>query len=850
MWDTWFSDGVKATKNLFKDKTVGYHTDYSEPVESYASNDIVVEPPTASSIDIGESSAASIEAINTSSTIPGSLPGATTAPATASSVKANKKSSSMLEQIEEQALLNDLNVFASFNYIFTLYALTVDEVNNNTYRREEPRICCLRAGGGRDISGGFGLEKYDGKFDYFIDNVNIECLISASPINKQSNATKITFDVFEPLSMGQFPLVLMKSAKEARGGEDVNYLSSPYLLTVDFLGWDDDGKEVGFADTRHLRRMFPLYLTDVRFEVTEKGSQYTIEAIPWNEQASLYQNQSLSQEITLKGQTVKDMCQTGLYAISTEMNEQQQILKAQSDGQYIPDEYIIVFPPEDEDKSGEKPPMFANAGGYSSSEYLPPFGGLPAVTKKSNTRGASDGLNSARIEQYYRESLGVNPTGTDLARLKQEIKEDVGVSARRSDLGEIGRLYADSDPIDNEIGKAVLVETNQDHVKHPFLKPLYAEVTGKTGVFDRRKVTIQDGLCEMNFQEGSTIFDMIEEIILMSSYGRELAEQTPNAQGFYKWFRIEIETYPISSENIKGKGRAAMLYVYRVVPYLIHKSRYQPVSSSVDYSKLAPQIKKVYNYQYTGKNDAVLDFKIEYNKAYFVAMSHAYDTRAGAQTQSADSRGSNPVQATKAKNQGSTKPESQSGQREMEVVSGAQSGRKGGGAGEKVGSAVARDWNDIYLNSPVDLINCQLTILGDPYFITDSGMGNYHAKVPAGETNITEDGTMSFENGEVHIAVNFKSPIDYPYDASNDLTDSGYMDFSDNNVSVKGFSGVYQVITVINQFNNGEFKQVLRLVRNRNQEKIDTQETAKDEKNVKDANKVVEYVPGYASIYT
>ena len=64
------------------------------------------------------------------------------------------------------------------------------------------------------------------------------------------------------------------------------------------------------------------------------------------------------------------------------------------------------------------------------------------------------------------------------------------------------------------------------------------------------------------------------------------------------------------------------------------------VSKHVDYSKLAPQIKKVYNYQYTGKNDAVLDFRIEYNKAYFVAMSHAYDTRAGAQTQSIDQRGS------------------------------------------------------------------------------------------------------------------------------------------------------------------------------------------------------------------
>ena len=69
-------------------------------------------------------------------------------------------------------------------------------------------------------------------------------------------------------------------------------------------------------------------MTDVRFEVLEKRkSKYSIEAIPWNEQASYIKN-NLAQEITLKGQTVKDMYKTGLYAIPTEMNEQQQILKA------------------------------------------------------------------------------------------------------------------------------------------------------------------------------------------------------------------------------------------------------------------------------------------------------------------------------------------------------------------------------------------------------------------------------------------------------------------------------------------------------------------------------------------
>ena len=72
-------------------------------------------------------------------------------------------------------MFNELDQFASYNTIFTLAALTDDEISNpdSTYRSKEPEITILRSGGGVDSPGGFGLEQYDGKLEYFIDDVNI-----------------------------------------------------------------------------------------------------------------------------------------------------------------------------------------------------------------------------------------------------------------------------------------------------------------------------------------------------------------------------------------------------------------------------------------------------------------------------------------------------------------------------------------------------------------------------------------------------------------------------------------------------------------------------------------------------
>jgi len=324
---------------------------------------------------------------------------------------------------------------------------------------------------------------------------------------------------------------------------------------------------------------------------------------------------------------------------------------------------------------------------------------------------------------------------------------------------------------------------------------------------------------------------MIEEVILMSEYGRSLLEQTP-VDDFYKWFRIDFEVYPIDSSSIPSRGRAANLIVYRVYPYKMHKSRFQSMSSSNDVNWLYDNAIKKYEYIYTGQNDSIINFDIQFNKAFYTALTHAYDTKSQSQTQTANSRSANDIE----NNLTLTKVdsgESSSGNREAINVPGASTGRAGGGHGEVVATAGARDWNDIFLHSNVDLINIELEIIGDPYYLADSGMGNYHASSKL--FNLTSDHTMNYANGEVHIVIEFKTPVDYPYDNG---TKDGFMNFKDKSVPVKAFSGVYQVIRVNNVISEGKFTQKLHCIRVRNQFGKDTQQEPTQDKLVTINNSV------------
>jgi len=706
-------------------------------------------------------------------------------------------------------LPNDLRDFASYNYVLGLGVLNNYEINfpDKTYRVRDPQVMIIRTGGGIPKKATTIYEK-GGQIEYYMDNFEVEAIIGNNSKTKQTNAVSLSFTVTEPYSMGLFLQTLQVAAVQA---EHKNYLEAPYVISCDFKGYDVNGN---YITKPNLRRIFPIKIVNIDFEVTEGGSRYNVTAIPWHEQGLTDQVQSTKTDITITGRTVEELLQSGAKSLMAAFNEYQQ--KKLEEKQIVAvDEYVILFPKQRASRDEQLLGTDVEPGRATTNPEL-----------NSGEGGQRDISDEDKLRLY--QSITGNEDTNVPADFDAELSKLLGIVVKRSGIGEAVRESAENPENINDIGKAKLVESYLDGGKQPFGRPKFIEETTQTGgppnrnrtvgtgVFRRGNITISNGGRDLTFKSGTKIQDIIEEIIILSEYGRTIADAEPDENGMIPWFKIEVDVYNITNyEQMDLTGEFPKLYVYRVVPYKAHISRYSsPTKTSPGIENLRKQCCKEYDYIYTGKNDDVLKFNIEFDKAFFVAiMPFGGENNAGTKQEETESPGPPPGHPQYNTTAGSTDNLSSSGNA-TSGDSARQESSASGGTLDRNKNSIARDFNDALVNSNVDLVTANMEIWGDPYYIADSGMGNYNAP----ETpyiNLTEDGTMDYQTSEVDILINFRTPVDYNED--------GTMYFPGTATRPVGaFSGVYQVLFVNSSFKEGVFTQTLKLIRRRNQSGQDT----------------------------
>lgn len=683
------------------------------------------------------------------------------------------------EQKEETNFLpNDLRVFSSYNYIFTLSCLTVDEINKPdvTYRQNKPEIIILQSGG--------GVPPQSGKHrEYFIDNVEISSLIAPTVQTRQTNATKITFDIIEPYSMGMFLETLQLTA--ALAGH-LDYLEAPYLLEVDFIGWDTNRELVQTENS--LRRMFPLKIINIEFSVNESGSVYNVTGLPWHEQAFSNQIQSTKENHALEGSTVHELCTTGGKSISTIFTGRE-IAREESGELTQGDQYIVTFPID---------PATAN----ESEKYVSDDTVQPAAMSMRK-------LSEERRDQIYLSISG--SSGDPPADFDADLSQLLGVVVRRSAIGEAIREYAENTDNMNEIAKSEMIDNYLTAKRTPFARAGFVE---KDGIFERGGIQIPDNKTNLTFPGSITIQEMIEEIVLSSKYGRKITETQPDANGMIPWFKIDAHVFLLqNTEQERSSGIAPRVFVYRVYPHFVHVNRFgYPLDTSFGLNALQKQCVKKYDYMYTGQNDDVLEFDLRFDKAFFTALSSFKSNKSEIQRNNQERMGAADV-LLKSKRKEVGQSENQIGYPRVPIrQNNIPSSGNRSGYSTLLSIKVARDFADALLNSDVDLVLATIKILGDPYYIADSGMGNYSADKTATSININSDGTIDYERSECDILINFQTPIDYP-------EEEGYIERFE---TIRQFSGLYQVTQCTNTFTEGVFTQDLKLIRRRNQDEYDT----------------------------
>lgn len=269
---------------------------------------------------------------------------------------------------------NVLNSYRSYTYNFTLAALNKTKLKDPTsYRGKDAKFdfVILKTGGkgtrsfnaeaasgmlvtrsnenelgilttndiqlGQDAVKDFNANS-PGRFDMFIENIEVDALMSFSQQTNTSMATSIRFDVYEPYSINGFIEALNVGATSCGY---TSYVGASYILKMEFVGYPDDSDLPDPRKIDYSERYFVIRFTKVEVEVTEKGTRYSCTCLPFHEGAMGTPNK-LKDPINMEGTTVKEILTNFINNLNQQIKSNDKEAKA-SEAAGKNDRYEIKF---------------------------------------------------------------------------------------------------------------------------------------------------------------------------------------------------------------------------------------------------------------------------------------------------------------------------------------------------------------------------------------------------------------------------------------------------------------------------------------------------------------------------
>ena len=670
---------------------------------------------------------------------------------------------------------NPLRNHNGFNYSVTLGVLSASEYNNpESYRSAGGfKNYIIQSSGGNlnkryqvfDEKGGGSSEHAE----YFIDDIEIEAVVAPNPNTRVTLGTSVTFSVTEPYSMGNFIQAVIGSAADAGYN---SYNSAPFCLKIDFNGWNLDGS----TDANFVQRpvFIPIKFVNMDFNVSGQGSKYLVKAVPMSESGLADDINKIRTAVRANGVICHQVLETNDASLTAGINSQIEGLeKAGALSAF--DRYIICFP-----KSRTSLVDALKTGRIDESAFT-------TSPEEQEAQRTGAGANNPQLRQSFNPNIITIPQASKTYAVLKSFAEDINL------MNEIGLSPINEDT--NAPGNSAEAAAN-------------AVVNPETGLVDTTSVAAQPATVSRDFQfnQGQQITSIIERTVMQTRYAAERSTEGAK-NGLNKWFRIDTQVFIDDSPVTESQmGQKPKVYVYSVVPYEVDEAvTMAPNSRPANTQGLRKAAIKEYNYIYTGKNEDVLNFDINFNNAFLMTatadfgMTAGQDANAGttASTQTNGDSGATVASAGDLKTADEASPA-------VTLVTGPD--ESSGTHSNDVRRRIAEIFHDRITNMNVDMVTADMEIMGDPYFIPQE-TGNYVSK-QSSRPGITEDGTMTYQQGPVICVVNFRTPFDYQIKGAT-------MEMPQ---IVPGFSGLFQVWAVTNRFSRGKFTQDLKMIRRRGQD--------------------------------
>lgn len=707
----------------------------------------------------------------------------------------------------QRPIENPLHEYASYTYNLSLHMLSIEGYNkivNNNFENKTPAPYVpenvLISGAGRYNDTDFKRNR-NFKEDFYFEDFKMQTVITTTMRNRNTNVIECSFTIIEP---NGFTLInrMIAAANEINTGyvrAPGSYIQIPYVLQIDFFGYKENEDSTP-EKIKDLTKIIPIRLTNIETSVRQSGAEYKIEAVPYNHGAYSQINVSLPYTTKIQGSTV-----ASIFSYRANTRENISSFSSLIENQKNTEREISQLRTTQTDL-------------------------LNAEVDSATITSRLDDIDT-RLSTATNNLKKIKDTVLDVNSVCAAFNDYYATLKERGDINHAPRYEIE---FDEEIANATLYSGPQPtNVASAGTEKSNSKTDTQSAGGATKGVSLAFSSGVINIPAGTSIEQLINFIVRQSSYildqiylpqasqvtldlqskarsGSNVEEIVDRLGKPLKWFKI-VPTMKIGQwDSIQGR------YVPEVIRFSVKTFK---ISSKYPYGPKGrvPGYVKKYDYLFTGRNRDIIDWNINFNTLYMLAVTAGLNKN----VQGSTGAGLNPAGgAANPKIAGSTTaavstPGDRLATPGVTVTAGDNKSSiiDGGNIQKNIASSDLQ--NSLLLDARGDMIELDLKIIGDPLFIKQDDV--FYSRPGAGENPaLTPNKSLYMDTGELYIFVNFLSPVDYDEEKglaeikANDILQTS---IETANLGYSNFSGVYKLITVDSTFVRGKFEQNLRMAK-------------------------------------
>jgi hypothetical protein len=187
--------------------------------------------------------------------------------------------------VSTQLIPNPVHGLASYTYTWTLWWLSIKDYNAMMAGADVGVGVAYNLGPNSYViaedAGLYPDRRHPATLglNYNIQDVEFESVVGMNKMTKSSSMITGSMTIIEPYGVSLLNS-LIQAATDPVTGLPGNYVAQPYMLELNFVGYDDQGKPIPGDQVGLTRKRFPIRLLTMKIGVSGKGAEYKISFCP------------------------------------------------------------------------------------------------------------------------------------------------------------------------------------------------------------------------------------------------------------------------------------------------------------------------------------------------------------------------------------------------------------------------------------------------------------------------------------------------------------------------------------------------------------------------------------------